>query len=310
MQILFLRKWIFLTFILNIMAIKILAVAEKPLVIVVPSYNNSKWVKQNLEAIYNQSYDNYLVIYINDCSSDDTLKKVKALVTLHEQWYRTIVVDNHSRYGAMENLYNAIVSCDDQVIIITIDGDDWLANDHILSFINKVYSGQNIWLTYGQYRESNGGGIGFNRAFSKIQISRSLYRNTDFPVSHLRTFYAGLFKRIKPADLKGSDGKFYSMTWDKAMMAPMLEMAGHHHKFIADVLYIYNTDNPISDHRIDAKLQNALCKEILAKPKYLPLINIKFATAEPLGVHSCCSLQALQRNFGTNCDIFYCQDHV
>ena len=54
------------------------AVTEhKPFVIVVPSYNNSSWVEKNLRSIFEQKYDNYRVVYINDASTIQHYYKLK-----------------------------------------------------------------------------------------------------------------------------------------------------------------------------------------------------------------------------------------
>ena len=85
--------------------------------------------------------------------------------------------------------------------------------------------------------------------------------------SHLKTFYAWLFKKIDVEDLK-IGGEFFPMTWDQAMMFPMLEMAGDRHAFIKETLYVYNMTNPLSDNRVNAQLQRDLEKWIRSKPSY------------------------------------------
>ena len=40
--------------------------------IVIPSYNNEKWVEYNAASIISQTYKNYDVLYINDNSTDST----------------------------------------------------------------------------------------------------------------------------------------------------------------------------------------------------------------------------------------------
>ena len=45
---------------------------HKPFVVIVPSYNNSEWVERNLRSIFEQKYDNFRVIYIDDASTDGT----------------------------------------------------------------------------------------------------------------------------------------------------------------------------------------------------------------------------------------------
>ena len=67
------------------------------------------------------------------------------------------------------------------------------------------------------------------------------------------------------------EGKFYPMTWDKAMMFPMIEMSGGNFKCIRDILYLYNDINPINDHKVDLELQRHLSDVIIAKEPYKPV---------------------------------------
>ena len=51
-------------------------------------------------------------------------------------------------------------------------------------------------------------------------------------------------------------------------MFPMLEMSGNRQEFVDEVLYVYNDQNPISDHKIRRKVQILAAKEIRSKEKY------------------------------------------
>jgi hypothetical protein len=66
-----------------------------------------------------------------------------------------------------------------------------------------------------------------------------------------------LFKKIEIEDLLDGD-EFFSMTWDFAIMFPMIEMAGNRHAFISDIVYVYNTANQINDNKVNAQLQRDL----------------------------------------------------
>jgi len=52
------------------------------------------------------------------------------------------------------------------------------------------------------------------------------------------------------------------MTWDMAMMFPMIEMAGERHQFIPDIMYVYNDANNISDHHVSRQFQAYLAQLI------------------------------------------------
>ncbi len=243
---------------------------ELPMVFIVPSYNNARYFRANLDSICSQNYANWRMIYIDDCSSDKTYELVKAYIDEHRLWDRVTLIRNTQRVGALENIYNAIHSCNNWEIMVNVDGDDFLAHNNVLQVLNNVYSHENVWLTYGQFVEYPAGVKGFCEAFPESVIRSNSFRKYGCPVSHLRTFYAWLFNKIDREDLL-HEGKFYPMTWDKAMMLPMLEMCGGRFKFISDVLYVYNFVNPINDCRVNGPLQAGLARVILNKKPYSPL---------------------------------------
>ena len=48
------------------------------------------------------------------------------------------LIRNKKRCRKLKNMYNAIHSCDDNEIIFQLDGDDWLAHEHVFSAISDV----------------------------------------------------------------------------------------------------------------------------------------------------------------------------
>ena len=69
-------------------------------------------------------------------------------------------------------------------------------------------------------------------------------------------------------DLKDSDGHYYQMTYDQAIMLPLLEMAGTRAKFIPEILHVYNKENPLNVDKIKTQKQVATATEIRHKPAY------------------------------------------
>ena len=123
----------------------------KPMVIVIPSYNNRQWYQQNLGSLCAQEYDNFRAIYVDDGSSDQTGEFVEQFIADHAVGHRIQLIRNPVRIGALENLYRSIHACDDQEIVILLDGDDWLAHPRVLQTLNAVYADPHCWMTYGQY---------------------------------------------------------------------------------------------------------------------------------------------------------------
>ena len=247
-----------------------LLASKKRFVVVIPSYNNVKWCEKNIQSTIDQNYENYRVIYTDDCSSDGTFEKVSEVVNASNKKDKFTLIKNSTRIGALANLYNMIHSCDDDEIILTLDGDDWLSNEHVIGRLNEIYSSDEVWMTYGQFQNYPDGGKGFAQQIPNNVIRDNSFRQYTWCSTHLRTFYSWLFKNIKKNDLY-YNGSFMSMTWDMAMIFPMLEMAGNRSRFINDILYIYNLDNPINDHKVNIKLQQDLDRYVRRMPRYSKL---------------------------------------
>lgn len=219
---------------------------DKEFAIIITSYNNAPWYEKNLESIFNQKYKNYRVIYVDDASTDGTADLVEKFVKKHKQQHRFTLIRNSTWQSQMANHYKAAHMCKDNEIIVHIDGDDWLLNPYVLTTLNKIYNDSYTWLTYGQ-----------NTAHTCRQLTPEQILHTDrrqIPLenfTHLRTFYAWLFKQIKLQDLMlWSSFKTTAPSPDVFFMYPLIEMAGKHSRFISDVIYYWNGHNPLSQAHI------------------------------------------------------------
>ncbi|MBA2728252.1 MAG: glycosyltransferase family 2 protein [Parachlamydiaceae bacterium] len=240
---------------------------EKKIAILVPSYNNKEWYKQNLDSIFGQQYDNYIVLYIDDCSPDGTGDLVEKYIKEKGQERRVILFKNQERKLALANRYKCVQLCDDDTIIVDCDGDDMLAHLHVLSIINKIYSTNDVWLTWGSYVHQSDGLFGCCDPIPKSVIIENDFRDYEWVFSHLRAYYAALYKKINYPDLLHG-GHFIPTATDVAVMLPMLEMAGDHSMFVADILYIYNDLNQLNIHKTQRKFQIEMDNIIRKKPKY------------------------------------------
>jgi glycosyltransferase involved in cell wall biosynthesis len=270
-----LRRIIFVLFVLwSHLSTMEAHIPEKNIVVVIPSYNNSQWYEQNLDSVFMQEYTNYHVMYIDDVSSDGTANLVEKYLDARRLEQRCTLIRNTTRVGALFNLYRTIHSCPDDSIIVTLDGDDWFKHSHVLRVINEAYHDDNVWLTYGQYEGYPNGRIDMCRDYPEDIKNGNHYREYDWITSHLRTFYAGLFKRISMADLIYHN-TFFPVAWDLAMMFPMLEMAAGRIKCIPQVLYVYNIQTPLNDYKLRF-FEQVRCDYIIrAKNKYQPIDSLK-----------------------------------
>lgn len=246
----------------------------KHFVVLVASYNNEQWYQKNLDTLFAQQYENYEVIYIDDCSPDGTGNLVEAYIKERNLESKVTLIKNKVRLGGpLENHYRACHFCKDDYVIVILDGDDFFAHDQVLAYLNRVYQDSHVWMTYGQFKEVPSETLGFCCPMPKHIVEQNAFRDFSHIPSHLRSFYAGLFNQIKKEDLM-MNGEFFKMAGDMAAMIPMIEMAREgHFRFISDVLYLYNAINPLSEHRISKEQQRAVDLEIRRRPRYAPAVS-------------------------------------
>lgn len=246
---------------------------EKPFAILMCGYNTEKYLEKALRSILEQEYTNYRLIYIDDASKDRSFELVKATLNKHKK-IESLLIQNPVNVGAMANLKRGFDLCKDHEIIVHLDSDDRFAHPYVLKKLNEIYANPDVWLTYGSYLDIPTYAPGkFARPISKQTLKKGKIRKLPWFASHLRTYYAGLAKRIRKEDLM-IDGKFFPSTSDLATMYPMIEMAGTHAYFVPECLHQYLVSNPTSDCYIRQNTQKALAQEIRNKPSYTPLTTL------------------------------------
>lgn len=276
--------------------------------VIVPFYNPGNFLELCVNSILTQNYENYEVLFINDSSTDGSPEKYipQQLPKVDEKgenlrdengnflFYNTHPILDKTkclkttywksgfRMTALPNLYNGIMqfATDPDDICVIVDGDDWLINKNVLSYINDFYNKNNdCWMMYGAASWTDGRNC-CARPYTKEDYEKGL-RNSPFKVSHIRTFRAGLFHKIKEQDssfscMMNEKGEWYTITYDVAMFLPMLEMAGLEHIFYNDKkLYVYNRDNPISDDKVNQSLQWEVHAEINKKKPFKKIDSYK-----------------------------------
>ncbi len=235
--------------------------------IIIPTYNNQEWCIQNIESVVNQTYPHWHATIIVDCASDITAALIKNYITDNDLDDKITLILNEKRRGALANIYFAAQKCQPHKVICLLDGDDWFADDQVLEYYNKIYETYDIWLTYGQFVSWPSGSKGWCVPYEIETIEQNNFRSVRDMPSHCRTFYAWLFRKIDLYDLL-YENKFFTMTWDQAIMFPLIEMAGERHLHVSRVTYVYNESNPLNDHKIDEELQKFLAEYIRKKERY------------------------------------------
>lgn len=247
---------------------------ENKFLIVSPTYNVAPYIEKCMMSAINQTYRNFEYIVVDDCCTDGTTDIIRKIQREHPGIkVRRNSVRTESPLG---NFKLGIDLCagDKEDIIITLDGDDWLYDNHVLEYLNEVYQDPDIWMTYGQFTSASGKMHGTCRQVLDTRRYRR-YCN-EWLTGHLRTIKRKLWNRIRVQDMRDRHGRYYVYYPDAAYVYPAIEMAGlRHSKFIDRILYVYNDLNPLCSaddwqtkpHK-DMRLVYAISKEIRRKKPY------------------------------------------
>ncbi|HKY46063.1 MAG TPA: glycosyltransferase [Pyrinomonadaceae bacterium] len=245
------------------MAKKVVDATPNRIKVVTTFHNPGHFLDNCIESLLAQDYDNFEVILIDDASTDHSQQKIP------QDDRRFRLVRNDIRRGYGWNHHHAVTTyCDADDIVVSLDGDDWLACADALTHVNLVYGESDCWVMYGQFQYDNG----------EYGISRSIASADDFTqlrwnwcASHLRSYRAGLFHRIADQDpeyscMKDAHGNWLTSAVDAAVMFPVMELAGFERVCYNDrVLYVYNSENPQSWHHLARHEQEVSFVEVQRK---------------------------------------------
>ena len=115
--------------------------------IVIPNYNNGKWLEKCLNSVLNQTYKNYEVIFVDDMSTDNSLEIANRMLKDH----KVLKVPYKKYNGGTRNIGIMEATGD---YILCIDSDDWLKNEKVLQEINDNLDDEDVmFLGFDLYKD-------------------------------------------------------------------------------------------------------------------------------------------------------------
>lgn len=116
--------------------------------IITPSFNSSNFIKKTIESVINQSYNNWELIIVDDCSSDDSCLIINEFVQLDPR-IKLIKLEKNSGAAVARNM--GIDAANGRFIAFLDSDDTWLPEklSEQVSFMIK----NDYVLTYTQYHQ-------------------------------------------------------------------------------------------------------------------------------------------------------------
>jgi len=237
--------------------------------------NTGEAAKKCLDSVYYQNFDKkYLKhVFIDDASDDDTHDIVQEWLSRHSNHCVEYIKNNVRVGGTANNLYG-FKNAPDNSIVVELNGDDWLADNRVISFLNNVYSNSGIWMTYNTFKFSNGIVPESLIPIPGSVIQANSFREYSWVSSHLHSFRAKLFKYLHDDTFIDPDtGKYWESADDQAVYLSLLELCGVHSRHLYRVSYVYNLRDQ-SHQNWEADETFNRCNRIRKMPKYAPLLQL------------------------------------
>lgn len=240
--------------------------SQQKMIIVTPAYNAGQYIEKCIQSVITQDYDNYLMVIIDDCSTDNTYDIAKRYES-----DKVVVIKNTENKGAVRNQIEVIIKYSQMDnIIMFLDGDDSLVNDNqIFHFYNNLYDGTTEF-TYGSCWSMVDKIPLISQNYLQETKKEKKYRqykfNWNMPYTHLRTFKAYLLNDVNDGNFKDEKGNWYKAGGDGSIFYTLIEKADPNKiKVVQDIVYNYNDISPLNDYKVNSNEQTRNANRILTQ---------------------------------------------
>lgn len=246
------------------------------MVVVSPAYNAEDYIEKCIRSVASQDYENYIHYIIDDMSTDNTVSKVKEVISSLPKYLRdrfVLVENTEKRYAIGNQLHVMREHAQPNDVIVLLDGDDWLVNDSdVFNYINRQYI-EGKWMTYGSCHSAVDNIDLISQPYPEEVHDSNGYRehlfNWGMPYTHLRTFKRFLINHINDKDFRDEDGEYFKAGGDNALFYPIIELCPKDRiGVIQRILYIYNDASPLNDYKVNETEQNEVAKYIRSLKPY------------------------------------------
>lgn len=205
---------------------------QEPFIFVICGRNvDGGKIARCLESISRQKHRHWGAIIMDDASMPARVKPLKEWVDRHSA--RVTYFRRQQRVGGLSNLVFAVrhLCGNPQSVIVTLDMDDALFGDNVLSRLADEYQ-KGADLTVGSMLRFD------KQADYPVCFDNPYARRGGNVWQHLRSFRKSLFDSIPDAAMRDDNGGYFALAEDWAYMLPMVKMA-QRPIWVKDILYLY-----------------------------------------------------------------------
>lgn len=210
--------------------------------IVTPMYNSFHLMERYFESLNNQTFKNFEVIIVDDCSSDDSYHELLKYI---EKSNLNIIACQTERNAGPGNARNLGMDKASGEWLTFIDNDDWVDYD-FLEKIEKVLSENDVnCVIYDYYIKTD----------SDQSVARSMYRGETGPVSlsecmiYVRNHTFGKFYKL--SDCREKNIRFPNLRRceDVAFVVRAIDACGSAYYLKEPMYYYYQRSSSLSNNQ-------------------------------------------------------------
>lgn len=152
------------------------SINRHPLVsVIIPNYNHARFLEQRLDSVFNQTYQNFEVIVLDDCSVDNSLEVINRYT---DNPHLSQIVVNEINSGSVFNQWDKGIHLANGDIIWIAESDDY-CELNMLEELVKVYTSQpNMVIAFSTTRYVDKDNV--VHSFSKYNLSRRVFSSKAF----------------------------------------------------------------------------------------------------------------------------------
>lgn len=230
--------------------------------IIVPAYNNAKYISSCIESVVKQTYTHIEIIVIDDASTDKTLQKI-------ESWQkrdkRIKIIKHKANFGTMRSRIDGYQKSRGEYVFF-LDGDDLIAPNTIEKLINTALRTEADVVKSNLIKYYNG-------SYHKIPgqlITETTIKKSDFEPYIYDMLYKTIYLNSMCAQLAKKSAYEGILKLDKHMIygEDLLSNISMFQKiksitFIPDELYIYRINQISSTNTLDKTKVLQKCTDTL-----------------------------------------------
>lgn len=246
--------------------------------IFIPVYNFERFLNRCFKSLKNQTYTNYNLLIIDDCSTDDSSN----IIADWAKQFTAKIIRNKDNMGPGYTKWQAVqyinkVS-DKNDIFLIMDGDDFFYNKYALETVLTNYLTKKCWMSYGS---DNGK---FSKSTMKLsnEIISVARKDETFNFQHPRTCLCFLLKYFTEKDFQDAQKQWLRRVTDRMFVYKLLELCGEKNICnIKECIYHYRTHN----NNVRKKVSNAYKNDII---NYISKTDSVKMLDEKIHIVMCC----------------------